>query len=171
MPAGNTYEAIATQTLVNDTTTVTFSSIPQTYTDLIIVSSAQSTQSGSSINNLRGTFNSDTGGNYSATYLYGDGSAAGSIRETNLAIMPLGNMTQTSATYQTLNIIHIMNYSNTTTYKTVLVRDNSASVQVEATVGLWRNTSAITQISLARGTSPNIIKAGSTFSLYGIKSA
>jgi hypothetical protein len=167
----STYEPIATTTLGSDTTTVTFSSIPQTYTDLVLIANAQSTQTGSSINGLRGTFNSDTASNYSATYLYGDGSAAGSIIESNLPIAQLGSMTQTSATYQSINIIHIMNYSNTTTYKTFLVRADSASVDVEARVGLWRSTSAITQISLARGTSPNIIKAGSTFTLYGIKAA
>jgi hypothetical protein len=166
-----TYTPIATTTLGSDTTTVTFSSIPQTYTDLVLIANAQSTQTGSSINGLRGTFNSDTASNYSATYLYGDGSAAASARDANITVAQLGNMTQTSATYLTANIIHIMNYSNTTTYKTWLSRDDSASVGVYARVGLWRSTSAITQISLERSTSPNIIKAGSTFTLYGILKA
>ena len=78
MPA--TYQPIETQTVSGtSTSTVTFSSIPQTYTDLVLVSAI--TQSADVSNYLR--FNSDTGTNYSRTRLVGTGSSATSVRGTN----------------------------------------------------------------------------------------
>jgi hypothetical protein len=63
-----------------------------------------------------------------------------------------------------------MNYSNTTTYKTVLLRSNNASAITVATVGLWRSTSAINTIKIyADGAA--VFSVGSTFTLYGIKAA
>jgi hypothetical protein len=63
-----------------------------------------------------------------------------------------------------------MNYANTTTYKTVLTRANAAASGVDASVGLWGSTAAITSITfdlpLVR-----TISTGSTFTLYGIKAA
>jgi hypothetical protein len=66
-----------------------------------------------------------------------------------------------------------MNYSNSTTYKTVLGRSNRASSDTAADVGLWRSTSAITRIDLAMGGSfpTNNFASGSTFTLYGIAAA
>jgi hypothetical protein len=69
-----------------------------------------------------------------------------------------------------INILHINNYSNSTTYKTVLARGNAATNLVEAFVGLWRNTNAITSISIICQNSKNF-GSGSTFTLYGIKAA
>ena len=66
-------------------------------------------------------------------------------------------------------IINIQNYSNTTTYKTALVRYNNGGVIVEGIVNLWRNTAAITQIDF--GNSSANYLAGSTFTLYGILKA
>ena len=65
-----------------------------------------------------------------------------------------------------------MNYSNTTTNKTVLARGNRASSGVVAQVGMWGNTSAITSITIDNvdSASANFV-AGSTFTLYGIKAA
>ena len=66
-------------------------------------------------------------------------------------------------------IVQFQNYSNTTTYKTVLSRGNNASNLVEAFVGLWRSTSAITAIDIK--TQSGNFSIGSTFTLYGIKAA
>ena len=63
-----------------------------------------------------------------------------------------------------------MNYSNTTTYKTVLTRANIASADVEAVVGLWRSTSAVNQLDVKQGGAVTF-SVGSTFTLYGIKAA
>lgn len=159
-----TYTPIATNTLGTAVSTVTFSSIPSTYTDLILVfdgTAASATYSG-----IR--FNGDTGNNYSYTYLAGNGSTAVSSRSTNAPEMytSTGNTVTTS---QNNTIVHIQNYSNTTTFKTALIRNNSSSVETTAAVGLWRNTAAITSITFK---TPSVnFTVGSTFTLYGILKA
>jgi hypothetical protein len=162
----STYTPIATQTLGSAAASVTFSSIPQGYTDLVLVCNiAQS----SGNNSLRYRFNGDTGSNYSDTYLYGNGTSAGSGRDTS---QTSGTIYVTGSTTIEANyIVQFMNYSNATTYKTVLGRSNRASSEVAADVGLWRSTSAINSISLAMGGSfpTNNFASGSTFSLYGIQ--
>jgi len=162
----STYTPIASQTLGSAAASVTFSSIPQGYTDLILVCNiAQS----SGNNSLRYRFNGDTGSNYSDTYLYGNGTSALSGRDTS---QTSGTIYVTGSTTIEANyIVQFMNYSNATTYKTVLGRSNRASSEVAADVGLWRSTSAINSISLAMGGSfpTNNFASGSTFSLYGIQ--
>jgi len=166
MASAPTYTPIATQTLGSATATITFSSIPQTYTDLIVVASVQS--GGASQMNL--TFNGDTGNNYSKTALYGNGSSALSLRGTNNPAITVA-FTDSSPNYSP-SIIQIMNYANTTTYKSVLIR-TSYSGEVDAAVGLWRGNTgsaaqAITSITLANGSN---YSSSSTFTLYGIASA
>lgn len=165
MAAGNTYESIATQTLGSATATVTFSSIPSTYTDLVLVCNFGASSSGQ---DFTFQFNGDTGTNYSFTRMYGNGTSAVSGRETNQSKI-YADSVGVSTSLQAADIIQVMNYSNTTTYKTALVRVADAAKSTEAVVGLWRSTSAINSISLAM-TSGNLL-SGSTFSLYGIKAA
>jgi hypothetical protein len=160
----NTYEAIATQTLGSTTTSVTFSSIPGTYTDLVLIYDGTTASNGY----LSIRFNGDTGTNYSATVIRGTGSAAGSTRFTSASEIDIA-MGSTLSTSQNNAIIQVMNYSNTTTNKTLLARTNNAGVETGAGVGLWRSTSAINSITI-KTNSPNF-SIGSTFSLYGIKAA
>ena len=159
MPAGNTYTAIATQTLGSAVSSVTFSSIPSTYTDLVMVVAGTV----NSATAMDVTFNSDTGSNYSRTLLTGDGSSASSSRVSNATNLGLGFL----STSQSVSIIQLMNYANTTTFKTILARGNAADNRTVATVGLWRSTSAITSINFAGAT----YQTGTTFSLYGILAA
>jgi hypothetical protein len=63
-----------------------------------------------------------------------------------------------------------MNYSNSTTHKTVFARSGSAYTGTNANVGLWRNTAAVTSATVANSSAANF-DIGSTFSLYGIKAA
>jgi hypothetical protein len=167
----STYEPIATQTLGSNAATVTFSSIPSTYTDLVLVTQPAATSFGENVG-LR--FNSDTGTNYSSTCLSGDGSSASSSRTTSFSYINVANLIGTTGTLGGMTTIsQIMNYSNSTTYKTVLNRtgQNGGTFNgVEAIVGLWRNTAAITSIIVRQTGSANFI-TGSTFTLYGIKSA
>jgi hypothetical protein len=160
MAAGSTYTPIATQTLSSNQSSVTFSSIPSTYTDLILVISGSTT----SFLNTGIQLNSDTGTNYSWTRIYGDGSAAASSRASNTSNGYVNDIRTSIST----TIVHFQNYSNTTTYKTILSRDSGASGLVEAWVNLWRSTSAINSIYLFPGGS---FAAGSMFTLYGIASA
>lgn len=165
-----TYEPIATTTLSSDTATVTFSSFPSTYTDLIIVQQARCTYADTSVNTYY-QYNSDTNSNYSVTRLQGNGSSAVSNRGSSQTVgyityVPAAN---TTAGELSANIIHIMNYSNSATYKTTLGRSSVPSVYAAQFLGTWRSTSAITSITL--GCDAGSWKSGSTFTLYGVKAA
>jgi hypothetical protein len=156
----STYTPIASQTLSSATSSVIFSNIPQIYTDLVLVATVKLTSSNT--DRLFLQFNGDTATNYSATYLQGDGSAAASGRFSSVSEMRFYN--QSTADFYP-NIIHIMNYANSTTYKTAIGRSSAAAISATATVGLWRSTAAITQVDVK---SPNTFTSGSTFTLYGI---
>jgi hypothetical protein len=167
MPA--TYEPIATTTLGSNQTTITFSSIPSTYTDLVVVSNMGTTTA--SYPFIR--FNGDTGSNYSVTSLSGNGSSAVSARESGGNKIWLSYDFELPTALTSNFIVNIQNYSNSTTFKTTVSRVNNAANGTGAIVGLWRNTSAITSFTL------NMLKlgvsydftTGSTFTLYGIKAA
>jgi hypothetical protein len=157
-----TYEPIATTTLGTTTASVTFSSISGSYTDLVLV--INGTVSAGVAATLQ--FNGDTGSNYSQISLYGDGSSAGSGAQSSITFATAGSL----GTTQSNTIIQIMNYSNTTTYKTVLSRGSNTTGFAIARVNLWRDTSAITSIvcDLTSGADYN---SGTMLTLYGIASA
>ena len=160
-----TYEKIATTTLGSNTNTVTFSSISGSYTDLRLVETSRLT--GAAHSNMR--FNSDTGSNYSGTNLSGNGTSASSGRGTNTTALFYGSTDGQGAVNNYTQVIwDVMNYSNTTTYKTALVRASQALTESTTAVGLWRNTAAITSITLFPTNSKDFI-TGSTFTIYGIK--
>ena len=163
-----TYSPIATATGTGSSDTVTFSSIPSTYTDLVLIVSATAASGASDYVPFL-TFNNDTTTNYSTTTLRGDGSAASSVRDSNeTGITLTSNYGIETANLSNL-VISIMNYSNATTYKTVLDRYNSPSRNVVAKVGLYRSTSAINRLDITL--SGVNWSSTSTFTLYGIKAA
>lgn len=165
----STYTPIASVTLSSAQDSVTFSGIPQTYTDLVLVVSTLTNNTSADDIYLR--FNSDTGTNYSQTGLRGNGSAASSSRTTGQAqIFTTLTASAGSTTDPRTTIIQIMNYSNSTTNKTCLIRENIAGSQVAANVGLWRNTAAITTVLVSTGTGFDFA-SGSTFNLYGVANA
>jgi hypothetical protein len=166
--ATNTYVALDKVTVGTAVASVTFSSIPATYTDLIIV-----TNVGYSAANYYTClqFNADTASNYSATFLAGTGSSAVSNRTTSATFIADGNNIAGATTILDTVIFHIQNYANATTFKTVLVRKTSNGGSypgTEAAVGLWRKTpETINSIKLFSSSAGNFA-VGSTFSLYGI---
>jgi hypothetical protein len=168
MAAGSTYTPIATTTLGSTSTSVTFSSLGS-YTDLRLVTQVQAT---SGAYDITYRFNSDTGSNYSRTILTGNGTTAASYRSSNATYLrPNVDAVVNSSTWQFVTT-DIMNYSNSTTYKTTLSRVNNGSTPaVEATVGLWRSTSAITSIIVQLDVGAGTFQTGSTFTLYGISAA
>ena len=167
MTAGTTFSQIASTTLGSAASSVTFSSIAATYTDLVIVVQAAVTAGSIA---LRMQFNSDTGTNYSSTWLTGNGTTASSSRNTSTTYMKIDENSGMNTTLgQGLNVINVMNYANTTTYKTALTRPNRADLGVDAVVGLWRSTAAINSITLL--TSSSTFVTGSTFNLYGVTAA
>jgi hypothetical protein len=158
-----TYEPIGAQTLTANATSVTFSSIPQTYTDLVLITYTQYTSA--SIHCLL-QFNSDTATNYSNTYLYGTGTSALSGRESATGCYTgRGSTTEYGS-----GVANIQNYSNSTTFKTVVSRGGLAGSLTIAYAGLWRNTNAISSLRVFAASSSSFT-TGSTFTLYGIKAA
>jgi hypothetical protein len=173
MAAGKTYEPLATTTLGSAQASVTFSTISGSYTDLFVMCNGQNaTQNGweAAI-----TFNSDTGSNYSFTYMGGNGTTFSSSRSSNTAFIPSAGLASwtTVANSPGIYSFNVMNYSNTTTYKTTIGRNGYASgtfASTDAVVGLWRNTNAITSITIMVRNS-GTFATGSTFTLYGIAAA
>jgi len=159
----STYTPIASQTLGSAASSVTFSSIPQGYTDLVLVSSMKAT--GAQYGRIAvGNGTIDTNNNYSQTVLANN---YGSYRYSNTGMIYNYVDSTLSTSNYNISITHLMNYSNTTTYKTILNRGNEASGSVEASVGLWRSTAAINIIKIY--VTGDNFASGSTFSLYGIQ--
>lgn len=168
MAAGSTYTPIATTTLGSASNSVSFSSISGSYTDLILVATAKNSTGFDGIDIRVGNGSLDTGSNYSITMLNGNGSSAQSSRDSTTSMTQMGI---TSSSTEQVSIYHFMNYSNTTTYKTVLARSNVTDFRVAAIVGLWRSTSAINTIQLRSDNASYNFTTGSTFTLYGIAAA
>ena len=160
-----TYALIESQTLSSGISSVTFSSIPATYMDLIIVMRAKCATADA---NISLQFNADTASNYSYTFLDGNGSAAFTSRGTNQTSGAVDNYGQIQQNFNSNDIINIFDYSNTTTYKTYTSRANNGGTGIDAIVGLWRSTSAINSVKLICSGSRNF-DIGSTFKLYGIQ--
>jgi len=162
MPLPSTMTPIATNTLVSATNSITFSSIPQVYTDLILIHSNIS----GTTQQLRLTFNGDSGSNYSTTELYGTGSTPGSGFGADETKINIGFFNSSAVSN---SIINFQNYRNTNAFKTLVGRYNNPANQIAAVVGLWRNTAAITSITIVAQTGNFAID--SSFTLYGIKAA
>ena len=171
MPAGKTYVKIASQTLSGASANVTFSNLPQNYTDLVLIMNGQSTQA-TTYDNLIIQFNGDTGSNYSRTRLNGFSGGAVSERSTNATSHLIGPITGTSfsSSIFSSSITHIQNYSNSSTNKTAIYRSNSNDGYVQAGASLWRNTNAITSITIQTLSGSNLA-ANCTFTIYGIEAA
>jgi hypothetical protein len=164
-----TYTPIESKTLGSSASSVTFTSIPSTYTDLVLIVNG-GTSSGS--NSLYMRFNNDSTSIYSTTYMYGNGSSATPGRLTTRDAAAIGYFVAPGTGNEFNSIVHIQNYANTNVYKTVLDRANSTSGTypgAEASVSLWRSTAAINRIDVL--ISSNTINAGTTLTLYGISNA
>jgi hypothetical protein len=151
-----TYTALATVTLGSSAASVTFSSIPATYRDLILV--IVGTASGD--NNPRLRLNGDTG-NASWVGVWGNGSSATTASNTDALLF--GAL----STGQSNTILQIMDYSATDKHKTILSRANQPAGSVWAFAGRWASTSAVTSAE-AMAQSGFTYGAGTTFSLYGV---
>jgi hypothetical protein len=171
-----TYEAIASTTLGSAQQSITFSSIPVTYTDLrIVVANAKATNTARNVFIRVGNGSVDTGSNYSYTNLGARAlsSTPFSARESSQSSGKLSWYTAMTTAQAQMSLIDIMNYSNTTTFKTMLCSTRVAEGDgtysgIEDLVILWRSTSAINTISVFTDVA-DTFQSGTTFSLYGIK--
>ena len=157
-----TYTPLATVTLGSSASSVTFSSIPATYRDLIIVSNTDNTVQADY--HLR--LNGDTGSNYNRVVAQGDGSATFSSTQTNTTFIRMSGSGDLMTNFSNNAIIQIMDYSATDKHTTVLVRNGTATRGVEMVAGRYASTLAITSVLLFPSTGSFDI--GSTFNLFGV---
>lgn len=167
-----TYEAIATTTVGSGgAATFAFTSIPATYTDLLVVASLRSDRASNSIDNGWIYLNSDTtSGNYTKRRLWGDGSAVYSATTYDLDYYVPGS-TATASTFGNL-YYYIPNYagSNNKSFSVDSSQENNATIAINNfTAGLWSSSSAITSITFDLNNG-NFVQY-STATLYGIKNS
>lgn len=160
---------IATSTLTSNGS-FTFGSIPQGYQDLFMIASVRSANAGTDSIVLYTTYGSTE---YSTTWLLGDGTSASSGRQSNAYTITgnlyIPNANSTAGVFGSV-AVHVLNYANTTTNKTFLIRnasDVNGSGSTILSAGLRRNTAAVTSISLGGANGQLIV--GSTATLYGVK--
>lgn len=164
---GTSYESIAISTVgAGGASSVTFSSIPSTYTHLQIRAIAKA------VNNDQGyflQFNGDTATNYNTHYIYGDGSSA--VAGANSTWAGIDVAVTSSSNFSGM-VIDILDYANTNKNKTVRSlsgNDNNGSGYAFFGSGLWRNTNAITSITIKELLGSGNLSQYSHFALYGIK--
>ena len=162
-----TYIPIASQTLGSAAASITFNSIPGTYTDLhlVITGNAPGTN-----NFYVFRINSDNGTNYSRTTLTGNGSAASSVSNVNITVMSTSFAGTSSTTVPLFDIWDFFSYAGSTN-KTILcssAQDANGSGQVGSLVGLWRSTSAITSITIYASDLVTNLPTGTIATLWGI---
>lgn len=172
-PAYGDFESIATTVVGSGgTSTITFSNIPTSFQHLQIRGIGRNTNSNTGAQILYVNLNQDTtSGNYTKHNLFGNGTSGGSYGGANDA----GYDGMTNATYTasvfTGYVIDILDYQNTNKYKTVralLGFDSNSLGSIYLTSNLWKNTNAVTSISITTSLSGNLAEH-SSFALYGIK--
>lgn len=178
MAAGSTYSQIASIAASGSTSDISFTNIPQTYTNLVLVASVRGAKAATTCSLLAyvGTGPNGTSllqsNENSVTYITGDGSSATSTRTTNgsgLQLVTAPAASATSGVYKQY-VLHFPQYNNSTTYKAMIARTDSAIDSARAIVGLARTTLPLLTVGIATYGDGNIV-SGSTFTLYGIRGA
>lgn len=172
--AVGSFESISTVTLSSNNATITFSSIPSTYRHLQIRGVMYGSVNGS-IAYMR--VNGDSTSNYSSHKMYGgftttgSGGAGNELGTYMLSFGPTSIYGMQSGGYENVGVIDILNYSNTSAYKTAISKGGmvlpSASGDYSLSSGSWRSTAAISNVTLH--CVGGLFVAGTTFALYGIK--
>jgi hypothetical protein len=158
-----TYKALANVTLGAAASSVTFSSIPATYRDLVVVVTAL----GSTTLEGRIRLNSDSGNNYSYVRMSSSGSAASSANAGSQSSGFLSVIADATASGPLTMFINIMDYSATDKHKTIISRAAAAGTGTEAFANRWADTSAVTTVQIL--TSTGNWASGATFNLFGIE--
>ena len=169
------FVSIATQTVGSGgASSITFSSIPSTYTHLQIRGIGRTNYNFNS-DTYHLNFNSDTGSNYAKHQLIGNGSSVNAYATASTTKTTGGLVAALTSPAGVFGgaLMDIMNYSNTTTYKTVRFLggkdENSASYgEIWFASSLWMNTSAINSITITSDNGGSWVQ-GTQFALYGIK--
>jgi hypothetical protein len=167
----NTYTLISATTLSSTSTSVVFSSIPQTYTDLVLRASIRSDSSGTTVHDFVYRINGLTTSVYSKTQLTGNGTAAQSYRQTTTRFIFENMLDGASATANTFGNVEIYfpsyKSSSVKTAGHFGVSENNATLAgINTMAGAFNDTNPITQIECY--TSGYNFAIGSSFYLYGI---
>lgn len=164
-----TYDKLASTTLTSNQSSVTFSSIDQTYTDLVVQFRGNVLNSNQQ---MWMRLNGDSSGNYTYIGIYSVSSSAGnaaSVSATACVIGGLGDgFTSNSQSIGSVTA-NINNYSATNIYKTVIARDVNRWTNTGLTCSSWFSTAAVTSITLL-GSSAGF-ETGTSIAIYGIKRA
>ena len=171
-----TYTLISSVTVgAGGAANITLSSIPSTYTDLMVLISSRSTQAGGEPDGLGFQLNSDTGANYNQRQLYGDGTNKGSTSNTGLTfgyVGPINGAGSTSNVF-TSSTLYIPNYTSSN-YKSISVdsvtENNVTGANAGIRANIWNSTSAITSIKFFDFTTGNLVQYSTAY-LYGISNA
>ena len=168
----STYTLISSQVLGSAAASVTFSSIPQTYKDLVIRASLRTDRTAATVDAILITLNSDTGTNYSYTSIYGSGSAAGSGSSSvaNNAYNPYTDSNTATANTYGSHEFYIPNYAgnkNKPFSSFNAMETNATAAFIFGIANLYSSTSAISSISFAPNGGTNFLST-SSFYLYGI---
>jgi hypothetical protein len=168
-----TCKLIAKNTLGSNTANIEFTSIPGTYTDLVLVVAARSARAQSVNQSMLIQFNADTGANYSQRRLYGEGGSTGSdTNASTTAILATANGGNSTSNTFASNEVYIPNYAGSTNKSvsvTGVVEANATTTDagIYCNAGLWSNTAAITSIKIAPSGGFNFVSGSSAY-LYGI---
>ena len=168
------YEQIASTTVpAGGTSTITFSGIPLTYSNLQIRGIGRTARALAE-DGLYFRFNGDSASNYTAHSLFGNGTTAssfvgGTTSDTEIETYNMPGNSSASNIFG-VSIIDILDYSSSNKYKTIKVfggfDNNSTNGRVSLASGFWRNTDQISSITLIAGNSTWL--EYSSFSLYGV---
>lgn len=175
--AATSYESIATTTVGSGgSSSVSFTSIPGTYTHLQVRFIAAASGSPADIRNLYMRFNDDsTSGNYKGHFLLGTGAStlAGGTDADNINVA--GNTPVAYSNIFNAGVVDVLDYANTNKYKTArslngMNNNSTSNDRLGIHSGFWMNTNAITKITFSLEASANFLQY-SSFALYGIKGA
>ena len=166
-----TYKLIETITVGSGgAASVTFSSIPQTYTDLVLKVSARTDRAAGVSDSVLVKFNNSTT-TYTGRILYGDGSSAASQSYSSTGGVSANSNTSTASIFANAEM-YIPNYTGSTnkSFSVDNVTENNGTQSYTILdAGLWSTTSAITSLVCA-GANGNLMQY-TTLSLYGIKNS
>jgi hypothetical protein len=162
-----TYDSIQTYTATGSQNQITFSSITQTYTDLVLIINAQGTVIYEDVNCYLNSDNGSSDNNYMFTQMTAVNTTLAGAGYWAQPRFRVGDYLPNSGTYGASET-HFLNYSNTSVKKTIII--NSFMAATQQLSALYNSTTAISTIKIGLGGLGNFV-AGSTFSLYGIKAA
>ena len=168
-----TMTLIGTQTLVNDSTlSITFTEIPDTFTDLLLVFSMRINDGGSTVSGSVFA-NSYLTGTYSRRQFIGNGSSVSSSSVASDTEVFVGSINANGSTANTFSSgqVYIPNYrsSNQKSFSIETVQERNATTASQTLIAyLWNQTAAITSLSLGSYERVQTMMSGTTASLYGI---